>query len=302
MELRHLRYFVAVARERSFTRAADLLNMAQPPLSRQVQQLEAELGLGLIKRDIRPLELTEAGRLIFEQATQILERVDDLHALASRLQGARRNVFRIGFVASTLYGKLPDIIRAFRATRPCVELLLTELLSIEQMTALKERRIDVGFGRLPLEDPAITRVLLRNEKLVIALPSEHRLAQREGPARLKELGAEHLIVYPRAPRPSYADHVLAVLRDRGVRPASVQEVRELQTALGLVAAGLGACLVPAAVERLRRDNVVYRSLDDAEIFSPIFMSFRAGDDSPEIPYTLQRVKDVYAQEGLAFGR
>ena len=96
--------------------------------------------------------------------------------------------------------------------------------------------------------------------------------------------------------------MLAVLRDRGVRPASVQEVRELQTALGLVAAGLGACLVPAAVERLRRDNVVYRSLDDAEIFSPIFMNFRAGDDSAEIPYTLQLVKDVYAQEGLAFGR
>jgi DNA-binding transcriptional LysR family regulator len=302
MDLRHLRYFVAVSRERSFTRAAEALNMAQPPLSRQIQQLEAELGLVLVKRDVRPLELTEAGRLILEQASLILERVEDLQALALRLQGSRRNVFRIGFVPSTLYGKLPDVIRAHRAERPCVELVLAELLTIEQMTALKENRIDVGFGRIPFEDPAITRLLLRNEKLVVALPSEHPIARRRTSLRLRELETEHLIVYPRAPRPSYADQVLAALRERGVRPRSLQEVRELQTALGLVAAGLGVCLVPAAVERLRRDNVVYRSLDEERVFSPIFMSFRTGDASPEIPYMLRLVKAVYEREGIAFGR
>ncbi len=302
MELRHLRYFAMVARERSFTRAAKLLNVAQPPLSRQVQQLEAELGIVLIDREARPLRLTEGGRLIYEQASQILERVEDLHALARRMQGSRRNVFRIGFVASTLYGKLPDVIRAYRAERPGVELVLSELLTIEQVTALKEGRIDVGFGRLPYDDPAITRRLLRNEKLVVALPSEHRLALRKEAPMLRDLAMEELIVYPKAPRPSYADQVLGLLRDRGVRPSGVQEVRELQTALGLVAAGIGACLVPASVERLRRDNVVYRALSEEAAVSPIFMIVRTGDGSPEIERTLQIVKETYLREGIVFGR
>ncbi len=149
MELRHLRYFIAVARERSFTRASAILNIAQPPLSRQVQQFEAELGIELIDRNARPLGLTEAGRLVYEQAAQILERVEEMRALARRMQGSSRNVFRIGFVASTLYGKLPDVIRAYRAERPDTELVLSEMVTVEQITALKEGRIDVGFGRIP---------------------------------------------------------------------------------------------------------------------------------------------------------
>ena len=117
MELRHMRYFVAVAREGSFTRAAEILHMAQPPLSRQVQQLEEELGLVLIERGSRPLRLTEAGRLFYEQAIQVLERVDELRAFVGRLHEANRDRFSIGFVSSTLYGKLPEVIRGYRAAR-----------------------------------------------------------------------------------------------------------------------------------------------------------------------------------------
>lgn len=302
MELRHLRYFTAVAQESSFTRASALLNIAQPPLSRQIQQLERELGVALIDRRARPLQLTEAGRLIYEQAAQILERVDDMRALARRMQESGRNVFRVGFVASTLYGKLPDVIRAYRAGRPSTELVLSEMVTLEQIAALKEGRIDVGFGRIPLDDPAIVRLLLRNERLIVALPSEHPLAGRAKTPNLADLRAEDVVVYPRMPRPSYADQVLAIFRDRNIRPARIHEVRELQTALGLVAAGLGVCLVPAAVQRFRRDNVVYRDLDEAGIVSPIFMSYRAGDTSSEIAHVVQLIQDMYRRDGILFGQ
>ena len=301
MELRHLRYFVAVARERSFTRAAEHLHIAQPPLSRQVQQLEEELRTVLFVRGKRPVSLTEHGRLVYEQAVQILERAEDLHLIVRRAKHAERNRFSIGFVASTLYGRLPEVVRAYRAARPGVDLTLLELTSLEQVAALKEGRIDVGFGRIAFDDPAITRRLLRNEALIAALPAGHPALEHPAPLRLRDLVGEGLIVYPKAPRPSYADQVLSLFRDRGLRPAAVHEVRELQTALGLVAAEAGICLVPAAVERLRRDNVAYRSLDEQGAISPIFMSCRGGDTSPEIDLILELVRETYRKDGIVFG-
>ncbi len=301
MELRHLRYFVAVARERSFTRAAARLNIAQPPLSRQVQQLEQELGATLIERGTRPVQLTEHGRLFYEQAVQVLERIDDMRAVMRRLQHATVDRFSMGFVASTLYGRLPDIIRAYRSARPGVELTLLELTTIEQMAALKEGRIDVGFGRIPIDDPAITRLLLRNEAIIAALPLSHPALRHDGPLRLADLLQERLIVYPKAPRPSYADQVLSLFRDRGLKPAGLHEVRELQTALGLVAAEVGVCLVPAAVERLRRDNVGYKPLAEAGAVSPILMSYRSGDISAEIGLVLGIIQDIYRADGIPFG-
>ena len=276
MELRHLRAFVAVAEEQSFTRAAARLNMAQPPLSRQIQQLEAALGVELIERGARPARLTEAGRVLFEQAVQILDRVTELRAIARRMKQARLARFRIGFVPSTLYGYLPAILRDFRAARPGTEILVYEMTSIEQIAALKEGRIDVGFGRIPFEDDAIARLTLRHEKLVAALPDGHAALTQAGPLTLPDLVHDPLIVYPRAPRPSYADQVLALFRGAGLRPA-VQEVRELQTALGLVAAGLGVCLVPASVQRLQRSGVQYRPMDVPGATSPVIMSHRVGD-------------------------
>ena len=301
MELRHLRYFVAVARERNFTRAAEQLHIAQPPLSRSIQQLEDELGLALIERGSRPIRLTDAGRLCFEQAMQVLERADEMKAFAGRLHDARRTRFAMGFVPSTLYGKLPEVIRSYRVARPTVELTLLEMTSLEQIAALKEGRIDVGFGRIPLDDPLLNRLLLRNEKLIAAVPSRHSALGKKRALRLDDLAGEPLIVYPKAPRPSYADQVLALFRDRGLKPPSVLEVRELQTALGLVAAEAGVCLVPASIETLRRDNVVYQPLEQETAVSPIIMSSRKGDRSPEIALVLRLICQIYRKEGIAFG-
>lgn len=301
LELRRLRYFVAVARERNFTRAAEALRIAQPPLSRQIRQLEEELGVTLIERGSRPVRLTDGGRLLYEQAVQVLERVEETKAIARRLQEAGRLRFSFGFVPSTLYGYLPEVIRRYRAARPGVELTLLELTSLEQIAALKEGRIDVGFGRIPFDDPLVERRLLRNERLVAALPSAHPLAAHPGALRLDMLAGEPLVVYPNAPRPSYADQVLKLYRERGLKPPVVHEVREIQTALGLVAAEAGLCLVPASVERLRRDNVVYRPLDEEKAVSPIIMSSRKGDKSPEIALILRLIREMYRKEGIAFG-
>ena len=302
MESRQLRYFVAVARERNFTRAAEKLRIAQPPLSRQIQQLEDELGVALFDRTSRPLALTDAGRLLFDQAVQVLDRMGEMKAMMQRLLQAERSRFSMGFVASTLYGYLPEVIRRYRAARPDVDLTLLELMTVEQIAALKEGRIDVGFGRLQIDDPAIARMLLRNERLIAAVPAKHALAARKGPLRLADLAHDTLVIYPKTPRPSYADQVLALLRERDVKPPAIHEVRELQTALGLVAADAGVCIVPAGVERFRRDNVVYRPLDERSAVSPIIMSTRKGDRSPEVALVLRLIKEMYRKEGIAFGR
>jgi DNA-binding transcriptional LysR family regulator len=297
MEIRHLRYFVTVARERNFTRAAEKLHIAQPPLSRQIQQLEEEVGMVLFDRDSRPLRLTEAGRLLYEHAAQVLERFDDLRTMMKRFRDAERPRFVIGFVASTIYAALPNLIRRFRAKTPELDVSLVEMVSLEQIAALKEGRIDVGFGRIRFDDPAVRRDVLREERLVVALPLSHRLLEREGPLSFTELVGEPLILYPRVPRPSYADQVISIFRDRGLEPNIAHEARELQTAIGLVAAEVGICIVPTSVQRLRRDDVVYRELVEQSITSPIIMSRRINDRSPELAIMSRVIIEAYQEWG-----
>lgn len=301
MELRQLRYFVAVAQEQNFTRAARRLNIAQPPLSRQIRQLEHETGVLLIERGLRPVRLTEAGKLFYDQAVQALDHVERMVEMTRRLAAAARPRIGIGFVSSTLYGYLPEVIRRYRVERPEVEISLLELTSLEQIPALKEGRIDVGFGRIPHGDPQVDRVLMRNEPLLAALPATHPLAARAD-LRLADLSQLPLVVYPKAPRPSYADQVLALYRACGLRPPLVHEVKELQTALGLVAAESGVALVPASVARLRRDNVVYAPLDEPGAISPVIMSTRRDDPSPEIALILKLIKRMYRDQGIPFGQ
>jgi LysR family transcriptional regulator, benzoate and cis,cis-muconate-responsive activator of ben and cat genes len=297
MEIRHLRYFVTVARERNFTRAAEKLHIAQPPLSRQIQQLEEEVGMVLLDRDSRPLRLTEAGRLLYEHAAQVLERFDDLRTMMRRFREAERPRFVIGFVASTIYAALPHLIRRFPTETPGVDVSLVEMVSLEQIVALKDGRIDVGFGRIRFDDPAVRRDVLREERLVVALPLSHPLLEQEGPLSFAELAAEPLILYPRVPRPSYADQVISIFRDRGLEPHIAHEARELQTAIGLVAAEVGICIVPTSVQRLRRDDVVYRELIEQNITSPIIMSRRANDRSHESAVMARVVVEAYREWG-----
>ncbi|WP_298167387.1 LysR family transcriptional regulator [Novosphingobium sp.] len=301
MDLRRLRYFVAVARERNFTRAAQLLNMAQPPLSRQIRLLEEEVGAELVDRSSRPLKLTEAGRLLHEQAVQVLAGMEQIQSMVGRLsdQGGRR--FVIGFVGSTLYGLLPQVIRRFREESISADVSLLECSSVEQITALKEGRIDVGFGRLRVEDPAVRRIVLADEPLVAAVPADHHLVSVGRAVHLSELLVEPLIVYPRPARPSYADQVLGVIHDLGLTPAKIMEVRELQTAIGLVAAYAGFAVVPESVQRLRRDDVRYLPLADRGARSPIMMVHRSGDVTPELATLIRISCEIHASAAHGHG-
>lgn len=290
MELRHLRYFVCVATERSFSRASELLHIAQPPLSRQIQQLEEEIGIQLLHRG-RPITLTEPGRYFFEQARTILQRIEEMRTMTQRIGKGERKQFGIGFVASTLYDSLPELIRRFRITKPDVELTLSEMTTLEQTVALKEGRIDIGFGRLRFEDEALTRSVIREERLVLAVPRDHPLTRIPGLVRLGDTTSEPLILYPRAPRPSYADQVLSIYRDLGLNPSVDFEVREMQTALGLVAAGAGVALVPSSVRRLGRDDVIYLDLSEPNTVSPIIMTHRASDTSPLLAHIVTLIRD-----------
>lgn len=277
MDLRHLRYFITVATEGSFSRAAERLNMAQPPLSRQIQQLEEELGVRLLDRG-RPLKLTEAGRHLFEQGAQILQRMEEIKTTTRRIGMRMVFQFNIGFVASTLYDALPKLIREFRIHAPQVNVQLLEMTTLEQMAALKDGRIDVGFGRLRFEDEALVREVLREEPLCVAVAAGHPLTQAEARPRLADLQAEPLILYPHSPRPSYADQVLSFYRSAGLSPQIGMEARDVQTALGLVASGMGICIVPASIRRLGRDDVRLLDLDE-RFSSPIIVSYRRNDGS-----------------------
>lgn len=290
MELRHLRYFVTVAAERSFSRAAEKLHIAQPPLSRQIHQLEDELGTQLLHRG-RPIALTESGRYFYTQAMQMLQKADEIQSMVKRIGTGKRRQFGIGFVASTLYDTLPELIRLFRLSVPDVEIVLSELITIEQAVALKEGRIDIGFGRLWFDDDGLTRRVLREEKLAVAAPHGHPLSRRKRGVRLDQVVDVPLILYPNAPRPSYADQVLSFYRKRGLEPKVGFEVRELQTALGLVAAGLGISVVPLSVRRLGREDVDYLPLEEPDIASPIIVSYRPNDSSALLARMLNLIEE-----------
>lgn len=293
MDVRQLKYFVAVADARNFTRASEVLHIAQPPLSRQIQLLEEELGVQLILRNSRPLCLTEAGRMFYEQALQIINRLDQLKAATRQIGLNQPRTLSIGFVASTLYGGLPMLVRKLRQHYPDVDIQLVELTSQQQIAALKSGRIDVGFGRVRGADSTVARTILREERLVLAIPLGSTLALDTRRIALSAVEGQSLIIYPKEPRPSFADHVLGLLNDHGVRPARVNEVREIQTALGLVAAESGLCLIPASA-RLRSD-VHYRLIDDPSVTSPIILSHRMHDNSWYIPAILEMVAAMYAE-------
>ncbi|AHK46321.1 putative transcriptional regulator, LysR family [Ensifer adhaerens OV14] len=294
MDLRQLRYFIAVARERNFTRAAEMLHIAQPPLSRQIQLLEEELGVTLLTRKSRPVRLTEAGRLFYEQAMQVLGRVEQMKEATRRVGLNQHSVLSIGFVASTLYGGLPTLVRKLRQHAPNLDIQLLELMSMQQIQALKEGRIDVGFGRVRHADPSVASIVLRQERLVAAIPQETALAADTSPLPMKALLSQNLIVYPKEPRPSFADQVLSLLHDHDVRPPEVQEVREIQTALGLVAAAAGVCIIPSSARQMRND-VHYRLLEGEHATSPVILNHRANDNGYYIDLIKQLIQEMYAE-------
>lgn len=255
--------------------------MAQPPLSQRVQELEAEVGTALLNREQRPLALTPAGRLFYEQAVQILQQADAMMASMRRMVNNEHPTFTFGVVPANFHGNLSAIIRQFRQALPRIDLRMLEMNSAEQATALRDGRIDAGISRVEIPTEGIQRIVLRNEPMIAALPFDHPLAVLEEGLPLDALKDEPFLVYTSKPRPSLADHVLQQLHDRGITLSNMLEVDQYDTALIMIAAGCGVSIVPAAARMVAAPGVAYRPLAEA-ITCPIVLCHRQTDVSAEL--------------------
>ncbi len=280
MELRHLRYFTAVAEELSFTRAARRLNIAQPPLSQQVRALEAELGAELFSRTRRRVELTAAGRQLLRDAREILARADEAAAKARRAARGDEGELRLGFVSTAMYeDAVPQLLRDFRGRHPAVALHLEQLSTMQQVQALLEKRIDAGFLRPPVAEPRLALRTIARESLMLAVPAGHRLA-RERRVRLEAVAGDPWVVISREMGAGFYQQTLELCVQSGFTPNVALEVGEVQTMVGLIAAGFGVGLVPAAVTTLRRRGVAYVPLAGPRATVEICVAYLRDDVPP----------------------
>jgi len=260
MDLRHLRYFVAVAEELHFGRAAARVHIAQPPLSRQIRSLEDELGFRLFDRNRNGVALTAAGKVLLADVRALFESLE--HTLTRARQAARGELgtLRIGYVGSAVYTGLPDIVRAFRTRVPGVVVSIRQMSPTEQVAALLDARVDLGFARGPVHEPSLRARTVFEEELVAALPLGHPLTTRKLIA-LPKLANEPFLIASRARGPGFHDHILTVCRKSGFTPRIIQEGSHLDI-LSLVAAGMGVALVPASLREIRERDVEYRPLKE----------------------------------------
>jgi LysR family transcriptional regulator, benzoate and cis,cis-muconate-responsive activator of ben and cat genes len=280
MELRQLRYFLALARTLNFTHAAAASHIAQPPFSRQIRALEQELGAPLVNRRSRPLALTPAGELVQQRALEILARVDRIGRDARLLAKTGRRPFRIGLETIMLYGRFAELMRELKGANPQFHIDVVEMPAERQFLALKEGEIDIGFSRTQVTDPDISQVSLRQEPLFAALSALHPLATgAPAPLSLKDLGEQTLILFPAGARAGQPSSLHALFAERGFRPKEIIDAGDLQVALGLVAADYGVCVVPEAAQRMRGSDVCYRLLDEPGWTSPIVMSWLRNEQS-----------------------
>lgn len=282
MELRHLRYFLAVAEELNFTRAAERLHIAQPPLSTQMRALEEELGADLFVRDKRRVYLTQAGQEFLEHTRRILGATQE--AKLAALQAATGSIGRLalGYTASAMFSeRLPALIREFRARQPHVRLSLSELSSVDQVAALHDRRLDVGVLRRPdMDFPAnITVELWHQTPLIAAIPERHPLAAREQ-IRIGELRDQPIISYPRDAGIGLYWPFIKLCQKAGFQPLIVQEARESSVIVGLVAAGVGIAVVPEPTRHIQLPGVSYRRIQGREAHSALYLAYRNDDPSP----------------------
>ncbi|NII09253.1 LysR substrate-binding domain-containing protein [Oleiagrimonas sp. C23AA] len=283
-ELRHLRYFLAVADELHFGRAAERLGMSQPPLSQQIRELERRIGVKLFERTNRRVALTDAGTAFRTSAQRILAQMDDAVDLAQRVQRGEAGELRIGFTASTpLTETLPRTIFAFRQAYPQVHLTLTEMNTLQQLTALHEGALQIGISRgTPLPDTLTARPLFRDPLLAV-MREDHPLLQ---PGRrelaLTELADSPFVTFSRSAGTGIHDQIIALCREAGFSPRIAQEAREAATLIGLVSAGLGVALLPASYRHLRIDKVVYVPLTDAGAASVVQAVVRADERSAPV--------------------
>jgi DNA-binding transcriptional LysR family regulator len=291
MDLRQLRYFVAVAEERHFGRAAQRLHMSQPPLSMQIKALERELGIGLLERTSRRVALTDAGRAFLERAKIILGAVEEAREVARGAEQGLQGRLEVGFISSASLSLLPPSIRLFRERFGGVELELKELTSAQQIDALYEGGIRVGLVRLPLRAPGIRFEPVLEERLVVALPSGHALEDLDR-VSLETIVDLPLIFFTRQLIPGFHAQIVELFQRVGAFPKVAQHAVHLQTIVGLVASGVGIAILPSSAQRASREGVVYRALDVPDATSWMGLAWFEGDESKLVRNVIGTVREA----------
>jgi DNA-binding transcriptional LysR family regulator len=274
MELRHLRYFVKVASELHFGRAADQLGISQPPLSQQIRLLEQELGVDLFERTSRRVRLTVAGRLFLDEANATLAQADHAMSIARRAATGEVGELSIGLSPSALFvPAISEAIGEFRHTFPDVHLDISERDSATQRDAIAAGTLDIGLirsGRRPLLPDGVGLLPVVQDRMYVALPANHRLAKSCDPIAVAEIAGEAMVHYP-YDRDGFQEDLRLLYETIGFRPWIVQEVREMTTLLGLVAAGVGITVLAGPLRRLRVDTIRFRELSDASASSVMWL-------------------------------
>lgn len=281
MELRRLKYFLAVAEELHFGRAATRLEIAQPPLSRQIAALEADIGTQLFDRSRSQIRLTQAGEVLENHARALVDRLDAAYRETKAVGEGGAGRLRIAFVGSASHGVLPILIKSYRSHYPKVELALSAMNNAQLHSALVSREIDIAVARPSLKDDELRAEPLVHEPLVLAVPDASEVAARKV-IRLAELSDETFVLYPRRPRPSYADTVLEICRAEGFTPTKQELAQDYQTAIALVSVGVGISIVPESVSQTVRPGVFYRPYEGYNPGTSLTIHARRDNQSSQV--------------------
>ena len=282
MEFRHLRYFVAVAEELHFGRAADRLQMTQPALSKQIAGLEKELNVQLLVRSKRRVHLTAAGLVFLEQANRLLAQADEVIRLVQRTASGEVGVLRIGFTATATSTVLPTLVNRYRERCPKVELTMQELCTETQVTALNKHKIDIAFLHPPIDKRGLQLYPILVEEFVVVLPKQHPLLKKYECIPFVALADESFIIHPRREGPVLYSSFIQLCQQSGFQPRIVEETTSLQSRVCLAAAGIGITFVPRSSQVLVGTEVVCRPLADCPIQLEFAAAWRQDSTSPTL--------------------
>lgn len=291
-----MRYFLAVAEELHFTRAAEKLHVAQPALSQQIRQLEEEIGVKLLERTNRRVQLTEAGQIFRKRVGSAMEQLARASHDAGQAGRGESGTISIGFVSSAVCGALPDLLRRFRDSVPLANFELRELEPAEQLEQIRQHQLDIGMMHAVLEEPGLESIPVSRDRLIVAMPEGHSLA-RAATVPLKSLSTETILVPKPHAAVGFHELVVSACRAQGFVPFRLQPVRLLQTAVSLVAGGIGVALVPASFERnLQVRGVVYRPLAEPAPVAELVAVWRSDEDDPLVLRFQKEIRSILKTE------
>lgn len=299
MELRHLRYFIAVAEEGSFIQAADRLHISQPPLSTQIKDLESALGVRLFDRSPRGVALTTAGTAFYTEARAVLARLEHACIAAQRADRGDQGTLEVGFISIADYNILPTALKRFRSSHPGVDVQLHELTTDAQMRELSNDRLDVGIALGPVDEDDTCFVPLLRERLILAAPSDHPLARVGKPVSLRSMNAEQFVMVPRPLAPGLHDLTISFCRSLGFVPQIHQYAKQMQTVISLVSSEFGFALVPESLQHLQRTGVRYLPLKEASPLVETGALYRKRCQNPAVPKFVEALQEASAAHGSA---